>query len=119
LDDKRLLTGRLEIQPLGRGAVFWATLVSCAFENTCAVLLVNVGAKAEDVFCRLSQVAMPLIGAVNERFDGSEFGMRVVEVDMEILEVAERPEGIWQRRIGIMGYSHVSMTISWKVTKSL
>ncbi|KAL9625747.1 MAG: hypothetical protein Q9160_000067 [Pyrenula sp. 1 TL-2023] len=64
-------------------------LTARAFENTCAVVFVNAGGKEEDGCCGLSQVAMPFIGKVPGSFEGSEEGMRVVEIDMEILQEAE------------------------------
>lgn len=67
-----------------------STLVARAFENTCCIIFVNAGGKEKDGYCGLSQVAMPLVGAVKGSFEGCEEGIRVVEVDMEILEVAER-----------------------------
>lgn len=71
-------------------AVFVESLVTArAFENTCAVVFVNAGGKEEDGCCGLSQVAMPFIGKVPGSFDGCDEGVKVVEVDMEILQEAE------------------------------
>jgi hypothetical protein len=78
-------------------------------------VLVNAGGKAENGYCGLSQVAMPLIGAVKGSFDGPEVGMRVVEVNMEILEVAERnykAREDLEKENWHYGYSNVSTTIS-------
>lgn len=71
-------------------ALFLETVLTArAFENTCAVVFVNAGGREEDGCCGLSQVAMPFIGKVSGSFEGSEEGMRVVEIDMEILQEAE------------------------------
>ncbi len=61
-----------------------------AFEDTCCIVFVNVGGKAEDGALGLSQVAMPFVGKLEGSFAGCEEGFKVVEVDMEILEEAER-----------------------------
>lgn len=62
-----------------------SVLVARAYENTAAVVFVNAGG--------LSQVAMPILGAVGrmgtaEEEKGRE-EMRVVEVDMDVLGIAE------------------------------
>lgn len=52
---------------------------------------------------------MPLVGAVKGSFTGPEEGMRLVEVDMEILEVAERNYKVREdlkRDDWHYGYSH-------------
>lgn len=64
-------------------------LTARAFENTCAVVFVNAGGREEDGCCGMSQVAMPFMGKVLGSFEDCEEGMRVVEIDMEILEEAE------------------------------
>ncbi|KAB5566901.1 carbon-nitrogen hydrolase, partial [Coniochaeta sp. 2T2.1] len=65
-----------------------STLVARAYENTVCVVYCNAGG--------LSQVAMPVVGglgqfgtAEEEKDKGEEGEFRVVEVDMEILRVAE------------------------------
>lgn len=67
-----------------------STLTSRAFENTCCVVFVNAGGKPHEGALGLSQVTMPFVGKVKGSFEGSCEGVRVVEVDMEILEEAER-----------------------------
>jgi predicted amidohydrolase len=57
-----------------------STLAARACENSCAVVYVNTGG--------LSQVAMPLLGAVGV-MEPEEEGLKVVEIDMGILKVAE------------------------------
>lgn len=66
------------------------TLVSRAFENTCAVIFCNAGGPASDGFIGISQVALPIVGMVKPSFENSEEGFRVVEVDMDIVEIAEK-----------------------------
>ncbi|KAL0934257.1 carbon-nitrogen family [Colletotrichum truncatum] len=73
-------------------------LVARAFENTAAVVFVNAGGPeggiekresgAEVRYCGVSQVAMPLVGSLGKL--GTEEAMSVVEVDLGLLDVAER-----------------------------
>jgi predicted amidohydrolase len=101
----------LKINPDAEALFLRSTLIARAFENTCCVIFVNVGGKAEDGYCGLSQVAMPLIGAVKGSFDGPEEGMRVGEVDMEVLEIAERNYKVREdlaKEDWHYGYSHDS-----------
>jgi predicted amidohydrolase len=76
-----------------------SAIVARAFENTACVVFVNVGGPPKagettlaqgkrDEYVGLSQVAMPLQGAVGKL--GAEEGMEVVEVDLDVLEVAEQ-----------------------------
>ena len=68
-----------------------------AFENTAAIVFVNVGGqKTRGVgiekrcgYLGLSQVAMPFLGSVGEPLLGDE-GMAIVDLDMNILEEAEK-----------------------------
>lgn len=68
-----------------------STLVSRCFENTCMVVFANAGGpkgkSTKGSYAGLSQVAVPFKGALGKM--GDEEGMSVVEVDMQILEVAE------------------------------
>jgi hypothetical protein len=83
--------------------------VARAYENTAAIIFVNAGGPASSGYCGLSQVAMPLIGAVKGSFTGPEEGMRIVDVDMNILEVAEANYRVRQdmkREDWHYGYSH-------------
>jgi predicted amidohydrolase len=66
-----------------------SALTTRAFENTCCVIFVNAGGNEEGGPVGLSQVAMPFLGKMKGSFEGKEEGMKVVEVDMEILEEAE------------------------------
>lgn len=68
-----------------------STVVSRAFENTCAVVFVNAGGpanKGENTnFAGQSQIAMPHVGPVKRM--GRAEGMEIVELDMNILKIAE------------------------------
>ena len=91
-----------------------STLIARAYENTAAIIFVNAGGPAEDGYCGLSQVAMPLVGKVKGSFEGSEEGMRIAEVDMNILEVAERNYKVredMKRDDWHYGYSHAQPQI--------
>ncbi|KAJ5539034.1 hypothetical protein N7513_007366 [Penicillium frequentans] len=74
--------------PKSEGMFLDAAVVSRAFENTCAVVFCNVAGPENEGFAGLSQVALPFVGCI-ERFGNSEEGMKIVEVDMDILEEAE------------------------------
>lgn len=58
-----------------------------AFENTAAIIFVNVGGVLEGNL-GLSQVVMPFVGSVAPPL-GYEEGMAIVDIDMEILDDAE------------------------------
>ncbi|KAI1182879.1 carbon-nitrogen hydrolase [Nemania serpens] len=68
-----------------------STVVTRAFENTCAVVFVNAGGPAEDGentgFAGLSQVGAPHLGALG-RLGASE-SMSIVDLDMDVLRIAE------------------------------
>ena len=66
-----------------------STLTARAFENTCCVIFCNAGGPKEQGYAGLSQVAMPIIGQLKGSFEDQEPGMRVVEVDMTVADVAE------------------------------
>lgn len=81
----------LKRNPMAESLFLSATLTARAYENTCAVVFVNAGGSKEENAAGLSQVAMPFVGPVEGSFkDGEEAeAMRVVEMDMEILNEAE------------------------------
>ena len=95
-----------------------SALASRAFENTCAIVFVNAGGPANAAnldFAGLSRVTLPFIGALgSETKDGREEGMSIVDVDMELVEEAEKiyrvrqdmaTEGWhYQYRHGMKGY---------------
>ncbi|KAL6246228.1 hypothetical protein RBB50_006463 [Rhinocladiella similis] len=65
-------------------------LITRAFENTCAVIFCNVGGPPEEDYAGLSRVVLPLVGPVQGGFEDSTPGMRVVEVDMKTVDLAEQ-----------------------------
>lgn len=67
-----------------------STLVTRAFENTAAIIFCNAGGPSEEGFFGCSQVALPIVGKVPGGFNDGEEGTRVVEVDMRVVEVAEK-----------------------------
>jgi predicted amidohydrolase len=66
-----------------------SALITRSFENTCAVVFVNVGGPKDEGYAGLSQVVLPLVGKVKGSFDDGEAGMRIVECDMRTVDVAE------------------------------
>lgn len=66
------------------------TLVTRAFENTAAVIYCNAGGPAQDGFFGCSQVVLPIVGSVPGSFTDGEEGMRVLEVDMRAVDIAEK-----------------------------
>jgi predicted amidohydrolase len=86
-----------------------SALTARAFENTCCVVFVNAGGKEEGGPVGLSQVAMPFVGKMKGSFEGREEGVKVLEVDMEILEEAEANYKVREdmgRADWHYGYSH-------------
>ncbi|KAI1810857.1 carbon-nitrogen hydrolase [Poronia punctata] len=79
------------LNPDGEALFLNSTVVSRAYENTCAVVFVNAGGppkKGENTsFAGLSQVGLPHIGGVGRL--GRAEGVSVVDVDMEVLRIAE------------------------------
>ncbi|KAK0103402.1 hypothetical protein ONS95_005428 [Cadophora gregata] len=77
--------------PLAEELFLESMVVARTFENTCAVVFVNVGGERgsgeRGDWAGGSQVAVPFVGALGKL--GWEEGMGVVDVDMEILEEAE------------------------------
>ena len=68
-------------------------LVSRAFENTCCVVYANAGGPPGRGYAGQSQVTVPFIGPLT-RMGGCQEGMTVAEVDMQIVEDAEKNYGI-------------------------
>lgn len=66
-----------------------SALVSRAFENTCCVLFCNIGGPAEDGYMGLSQAVLPIVGPVPGGFEDCAEGMKVVDVDLNLIDVAE------------------------------
>ncbi|BCS23615.1 carbon-nitrogen hydrolase family protein [Aspergillus puulaauensis] len=65
-------------------------LVTRAFENTAAIVYCNAGGPVQEGFFGCSQVVLPIVGTVPGSFSDSEEGMRIVEVDMRTVDIAER-----------------------------
>lgn len=80
----------LAYNPQSEGLFLETMLVSRCYENTCMVVFANVAGPVGDpgTFAGLSQVAVPFQGALGKM--GAEEGISVVDVDMEMLEEAER-----------------------------
>ncbi|KAM0244165.1 hypothetical protein ACHAP5_006552 [Fusarium lateritium] len=66
-----------------------SALVTRAFENTAAVIFCNVGGPAEEGFFGCSQVSLPIVGTVPGSFTDGEEAMRVLDVDMRTVDIAE------------------------------
>lgn len=66
-----------------------SALVTRSFENTCAVIFCNVGGPVAEGYTGLSRVVLPLVGPVPGSFENNEAGMRILEVDMRTVDVAE------------------------------
>lgn len=64
------------------------TVTSRAFENTCAVVLANAGGPESKGYIGLSQVTVPFIGPIC-KMDTPDEDMRLVDLDMTILDEAE------------------------------
>lgn len=64
-----------------------STLTARCFENTCGIIFVNAAGPSES-FLGLSQVTLPVVGPVGKM--GNEEGCKVVEMDLGLLDVAER-----------------------------
>ncbi|KAI0405038.1 carbon-nitrogen hydrolase [Xylaria palmicola] len=79
------------LNPDGEAVFLNSTVVSRAFENTCAVVFVNSGGPPEKGektrFAGLSQVSVPHIGTLGRL--GRAEGMSIVDLDMDVLRVAE------------------------------
>lgn len=84
----------LSKNPMSEKLFLESTITTRAFENTCAVVFVNAGAppeKEDSAYAGLSRVAVPFIGSLgNETKDTKKEGMSVVDVDMELMEEAEK-----------------------------
>lgn len=79
------------LNPDGEAQFLNSTVVSRAFENTCAIVFVNAGGQEEKGektnFAGLSQVSVPHIGSLGKM--GRSEGMSIVDLDMNVLRIAE------------------------------
>ncbi|KAJ5575566.1 hypothetical protein N7535_002492 [Penicillium sp. DV-2018c] len=69
------------------GLFLETTITARCFENTCAVVFANVAGPSED-FLGLSQITLPVVGPVAKM--GNEEGFVVADLDMAVVEAAER-----------------------------
>lgn len=80
-----------ELNPDGEAVFLNSTVIARAFENTCAVVFVNVGGPPEKGektnFAGLSQIGMPHIGSTGKI--GRAEGVSIVDLDMNVLKIAE------------------------------
>ncbi|KIY00551.1 uncharacterized protein Z520_03214 [Fonsecaea multimorphosa CBS 102226] len=86
-----------------------SALITRSFENTCAIVFVNVGGPKSEGYAGLSQVVLPLVGKVPGSFEDGEPGMKIVECDMRTVDVAEENYKIREdlkREDWHYGYSH-------------
>ncbi|KAF6824701.1 carbon-nitrogen family [Colletotrichum plurivorum] len=89
--------GDVVVNPDSERVFLENTVVTRAFENTAAIVLVNAGGPQGGVetrddgtrvrYCGVSQVAMPLIGSQGKL--GAEEAISIVEIDLGLLDVAE------------------------------
>lgn len=99
----------LKLNPDAEAVFMKSVIVARACENTCCIVFVKGGGPKEDGFLGLSQVAMPLVGTVGGSFTGCEGGMRIVQVDMRLVDVAEANYQVREdlsRQDWHYGYSH-------------
>lgn len=68
-----------------------STLTARCFEGICGIVFTNAAGPGEE-WMGMSRVSMPLVGTV--RSMGNEEGFIVVDVDMDLLGVAEESYGI-------------------------
>ncbi|KAJ5669858.1 hypothetical protein N7462_010928 [Penicillium macrosclerotiorum] len=64
-----------------------STITSRCFENTCGIIFVNA-AGPKDEYLGMSQVTLPIVGPVAKM--GTEEGVQVVDMNLSLLEVAEK-----------------------------
>jgi predicted amidohydrolase len=79
----------LEVNKNAEALFLRSALITRACENTCCIVFANAGGPEEDGYIGISQVTMPLVGPLPGSFEDSSEGLRVVPVDMSLLDVAE------------------------------
>ncbi|KAL9100654.1 MAG: hypothetical protein Q9163_004002 [Psora crenata] len=89
----------LRLNPKAEALFLESAVTARAYENTCCVVFVNAGASAgrtdEGAYAGLSTVALPFVGAMGEEtMRTAEEGMSIVDVDMEVVEEAEKNYGV-------------------------
>lgn len=66
-----------------------SALVTRAFENTACIVFCNAGGSRKEGYLGLSSVCMPIVGMLPNSFKDGEVGVRVIDTDMKLLDVAE------------------------------
>ncbi|RMZ88300.1 hypothetical protein DV736_g4484, partial [Chaetothyriales sp. CBS 134916] len=66
-----------------------SALVSRAFENTCCIIFVNAGGPKDEGWAGISRVTMPIVGTLPGSFEDSTPGMKLVEIDTSVCDIAE------------------------------
>ncbi|KAK5169651.1 uncharacterized protein LTR77_005628 [Saxophila tyrrhenica] len=79
----------LAINPTAEGLFLDSMLTARCFENTCAVVFANAGGPPGKGYAGLSQVCVPFAGPITRLGSHAE-GMAVADLDMGILDVAEK-----------------------------
>ena len=79
----------LALNPRAEALFLDSVITARCFESTCAVVLTNAGGPVEKGFAGLSQITVPFIGPL-AKLEGSEEGMAVADLDMSVVEEAER-----------------------------
>ncbi len=84
----------LSLNPRSEALFLETALTARAFENTCAVIFVNAGGSQgskDSPYAGLSRVTVPFLGALgDETKDTHEEAMSIVQLDMQLVEEAER-----------------------------
>ncbi|KAL9126040.1 MAG: hypothetical protein Q9217_004841 [Psora testacea] len=88
-----------QLNPKAEALFLESTITARAFENTCCVVFVNAGAPAGNpdrgTYAGLSRVALPFVGAMGEEtMETASEGMSIVDLDMQVVEEAEKNYGI-------------------------
>ncbi|KAL2220401.1 putative hydrolase, carbon-nitrogen family [Thermoascus aurantiacus ATCC 26904] len=98
----------LSLNPDSEALFLESTLTSRCFENTCAVFFANVAGPAEK-YLGMSRVCLPHVGPVGKdkkTMEAEEEGVLTVDVDLEVLRVAEENYKV-REDIGREGWHYV------------
>lgn len=68
------------------------TLIARAYENTCAIVFANAAGRPGGEYIGLSQVTVPYVGPLARLGNAAE-GMAVADLDMKVVEDAEKNSG--------------------------
>jgi len=85
----------LALNPRSEALFLESALTARAYEDTCCIVFVNAGAPPgtadKGIYAGLSRICLPFLGALgDETKDTAEEGMSIVEIDMEVVEEAEK-----------------------------